>query len=79
MNVLSNFVIKWDDVLERNTCSDRFSYAKFHFESVCRTFLKPSIRSLSIEVFNVEKLSEIGLKDLKHFDLNKRRRNKIPT
>lgn len=67
MNVLSNFVIKWDDVLERKTCSDRFSYAKLHFESVWRTFLEPSIRSLSIEVFNVEKCSEIGLKDLKTF------------
>lgn len=32
-----------------------------------RTFLEPTIRSLSIEVFNVEKVSVIGLKDLKRF------------
>lgn len=36
MNVFSNAVIKWDDVLERKTCLDRFSYAKLHFESVWR-------------------------------------------
>lgn len=67
MNVLSNFVIKWDEVLERNTCSDRFSYAKLYFESVWRKFLEPTIRSLSIEVFDVEIFSEIGLKNLKTF------------